>query len=326
MFWNDYLYRLKRRLKVNVVKLTKFLLFSLRVHETPIVFRLYLRFWETVKVFRGFQWLNECREIMDYLMPENPLRAEKNQEMSVLILCHPKDINLLQSCIAGVELNVGDDVSEILVISPERIDLNQISSSIPIRSLLDTDVLSSDLRIKLEEKYVGTQYSWVLQQVIKITAALSLRKDFLLILDADTVLTKPRRFIAQGKQLLSISYEYHSPYIKHYKLFMPQHREFGISFVTHHQIWKGDVVQEIWGDGGLARWVDLGDPSQTNSMSEYHTYGNYLLNKYPDSISWARWGNKPISKVETISQPISVAISTIPTWVRPNSVSVHDYS
>ena len=308
------------------MKFAKILLFSLGVREAPIVFRTYLRLWERVMVFRGFQWLHEYRELMDYLMCENPLNVGINQELSVLILCHPKDLNLLQRCISGVQLNVEDEVSEIVVISPERIDLNQITSSIPIRVLLDSDLISSELTALLKENFEGGQYSWVLQQVIKITAALYLKKEFLLILDADTVLTKSRRFTAHRKQLLSISYEYHSPYVNHYKRFMPQHREFGISFVTHHQIWQGDVVQEIWGDGGLKSWVALGDPTQMNSMSEYHTYGSYLLNKYPDKISWARWGNKPVSKLKAGSESMSVTLSSIPTWVRPNSISIHDYS
>ena len=259
-------------------------------------------------------------------MSDNPLSDDSKKQITLLIPCHPKDFDLLKKCIQGAQQNIEDEILEIVIVSPVKLDIREIHSTIPIRVLLDTDVVDQDLVAEMKSAFPDSQYSWVLQQIVKISAALELDKEFLLVLDSDTVLTRPRTFVGKISQLLSISYEYHSPYVNHYKRFMPQHREFGISFVTHHQIWQGDVVQEIWGDGGLNSWVALGDPTQMNSMSEYHTYGSYLLNKYPDKISWARWGNKPVSKLIAGSESMSVTLSSIPTWVRPNSVSIHDYS
>lgn len=83
-----------------------------------------------------------------------------------------------------------------------KIDIREIRSTIPIRVLLDTDVVNQDLVAKIKSTFPDGQHSWVLQQIVKISAALELDKEFLLVLDSDTVLTRPRTFVGKSTQLL----------------------------------------------------------------------------------------------------------------------------
>jgi hypothetical protein len=308
------------------VKFSKLLLSQLGIVEAPIMFQIYLKAWKISPWFRDLSWTNELREIVDYLMSSNPLALERKHQITLLIPCHPKDFDLLQHCIKGAEENIEDEIMEIVVVSPVDLDIREISSTIPIRLLLDADVVDEDLRKKIKSDFTSDQYTWVLQQIVKISAALKLNKQYLLVLDSDTILTQRRTFVGEESQLLSISYEYHPTYVQHYKEFMPQHAASGISFVTHHQLWRTEVIQEIWSGAKLSEWLAAANVLLPNSISEYHTYGTYLLNTYPGTICWGRWGNKPISKRAGTDLPINLALGAIPKWIRPNSVSVHDYS
>jgi Family of unknown function (DUF6492) len=288
--------------------------------------QVYMTIWEKKNNFFKFTWSNEFREIVDYMQPNNPLARDSVQRLSVAILCHQKDLDLLPICIKGVIDNIEDDLEEIVIVSPAPIDVDNLTEGISVRNLLDAEFINDELVAEIKRKFGKLQFTWVLQQVVKIRVALSLNVEYLLILDSDTILTHPRKFAGESRQILSISYEYHSPYIRHYERFKPAHKQLGLSFVTHHQIWQGDIVGKIWGGSGLDDWLGLADGSSPNSLSEYHTYGTFLINEFPNRFVWARWGNRPISKSKDFLNLNMDTESVDLKWGRSNSISVHNYS
>jgi len=319
-------FRAIRRFKVALVRNMKSLLDLAGVAHFPVLLRVYLKFWEKSLLFRKLSWLNEFREIVDYLQIDDPLSELASEKLTIVIMCHPKDIDLLNESIKGAIMSVRNVLEEIVVVSPEPIDVDYFDTEVPIRNLLDAEILAWNSNSVQDQKFLEGQRTWILQQVLKIKTALLLERDYLLILDSDTILSSRRKFVCESKQLLFFSYEYHSPYIRHYKKFQPSQGEVGLSFVTHHQIWQADIVKEIWGGTGLFDWLESADSNHPNSVSEYHTYGTYIFNAHPSRFTWARWGNIPISK--KLHQLAANSGRQIQPSVqeRANSISLHAYS
>lgn len=326
MFPVNFQFRLIRRMKRDFVKLIKWVCDLFKIHEAPALFQTYMRLWRDSGLLRRFLRKHELREIADYLQVDNPLKKSQTQEISLAVLCHPKDLDLLKVCINGAISNIEDDLIQVIIVSPVPVDVSQFNFGIPTINLLDSDLISTDLIEKIKSRFGSEQFSWVLQQVLKIQVALKLDSECTLILDSDTVLVSPRRYSGGLVQLLAISYEYHSLYVSHYKKFKPAHQELGVSFVTHHQLWQRDIVNLIWGGSGLNDWLDLADPTHPNSISEYHTYGTFLVNENPNRVAWARWGNKPISKSSVSLNSNGLDRLFASKKGRPNSFSIHSYS
>lgn len=99
MFIENFRFRLIRRLKVSFVKYSKITLNSLGILEAPSSLKLFLRAWKISPRFRKLTWKNEFREIVDYLMLDNPLSDDPKKQISLLIPCLPKDFGLLEKCI-----------------------------------------------------------------------------------------------------------------------------------------------------------------------------------------------------------------------------------
>jgi len=326
MFLRDFRFRVERRAKKDFVRVFKKICDFLKITEAPYFLQVYTTIWKKKNNFFRFTWSNEFREIVDYLQSNNPLARDSTQRLSVAILCHQKDLDLLSACIQGAINNIEDDLEEIIIVSPAPIDVDKLFHQVSIRNILDAEIISDGMIDQIKLKFGKDQFTWVLQQVLKIRVALMLNVDYLLVLDSDTILTHPRKLVGESRQILSISYEYHSPYVRHYKRFKPRHNEIGLSFVTHHQVWQSDIVRKIWGGSGLDDWLALADASHPNSISEYHTYGTFLINEFPNRLVWARWGNRPVSKSQDFLHSSMTRESADLKRGRPNSISVHNYS
>ena len=326
MFPSDFRFRVERRSKIEFVRLFKKICDFMKITEASVLLQVYTTIWKKRNDYFKFTWSNEFREIVDYLQPNNPLATDLTQCLSVMILCHQKDLDLLPTCIQGVINSIDDDLEEIIIVSPTPINLDKLVQNILIRNILDAEVISDELVHEIKRKFGKDHFTWVLQQVVKIRVALLLNVEYLLVLDSDTILTHPRKLAGESRQILSMSYEYHSPYVRHYERFKPSHKEVGLSFVTHHQIWQRDVVRRIWGGSGLDDWLALADGSHPNSVSEYHTYGTFLINEFPNRFVWARWGNRPVSKNKYfLNSNLNIEAVDL-KWGRPNSISIHNYS
>ena len=130
-------FRAIRRFKVALVRNMKSLLDLAGVAHFPVLLRVYLKFWEKSLLFRKLSWLNEFREIVDYLQIDDPLSELASEKLTIVIMCHPKDIDLLNESIKGAIMSVRNVLEEIVVVSPEPIDVDYFDTEVPIRNLLD---------------------------------------------------------------------------------------------------------------------------------------------------------------------------------------------
>jgi hypothetical protein len=134
---------------------------------------------------------------------------------------------------------------------------------------------------------------WHLQQVLKYALARSSSAAATLIVDADTVLIRRKTWLdSRGTQLVQFSEEFHQPYMNHFQAFFGLPKTLPVSFVSHHQLMQSDVVRDMFPtEQKLLDWLDYGREDPSLKISEYETYGAYLLAKYPKRVAFGTWSN-----------------------------------
>jgi len=236
------------------------------------------------------------REIISLSQPSDPIKDSNLPKIDVAIPCHIKDSEKLSLVIEGVRRCVRNPIGRIILVTPDYFSAHLQEKFPECRVLSDENLLGEEIVQAISKLVPVERRGWITQQVVKFRLAISSDEIATLILDADTILLKPRIWINnESTQILCLATEYHSPYKEHQrKVFGGQ--SFLLSFVTHHQLMKRESVRAVFGEGGegLFKWIALGDFSEVSAVSEYDTYGTWMLYNKPNQIRFAKWNNFPI--------------------------------
>lgn len=264
------------------------------------------------------------KKFVDSLVPVDPLIELTHEKtvLTVMIPCSSKDFPILSTVINAARLNIRNPIREITVVTP---DVKLMPKNLgPIKILSDNHFLGQP-KVKYLLADLKLDSGWIKQQLIKILFCLQSTESNILILDADTILTKPKLFVSGNTQILSFAYEYHSPYIQHLQSFLPLVHDFGLTFVTHHQLWQKDIVEDIWSGDGLKVWLERMDRNQLSPISEYNTYGLYAYNFFQNRIRLSRFANEQFSRkiLENNDLKIDQVLTLFPNSC---SISIHSYS
>ncbi len=263
------------------------------------------------------------REAISLTLPGNPLLDKKLPIIDIAIVCHQKDFSNLHLVIEGARSNVTNPIGKILLVTPELLSAKLQSQFPDCLVLTDESVLGVDLIKVINELVPLQRRGWIIQQVIKFRIALMSDEIASLIIDADTILLQPRIWLdSNGNQILCISDSWHLPMKNHQRKVLGG-RNYPLMFVTHHQLMKRDSVREIFGAGGegLLEWLELGDYTEVSAISEYDTYGEWMVANRPEQIKFAKWNNFSIklSPHESSMEQILYKNS------RYHSISNHSY-
>ena len=232
-------------------------------------------------------------------------QTHKNGHMDILYLVKSSDIDLwIENLVHTVTTLTEQEVFIIAILdkAPSAEELTKILS-------IDSNIcikLESEYELQINElnpeisKYNPARQSWIKQQVLK-TIYVGATTNPTIILDSDTYLMKNLGFQTRNTQLLLCGADFHSPYSKHLKKFL------GIiptatSFVHHCQLQYPELVREIYGQdltSGLKKWLRLGIKfAEYSAVSEFQTYGDYVLSKYPERVNLFFHKHHEISRKE----------------------------
>lgn len=263
------------------------------------------------------------RKFVDLSQIQHPLGKLSTSSISVVIPCHPKDIAILSLTLEGLERNCLNPISEVIIVSPDELEIDKIEK-LSLRFINDRTVVSSEIIKIIKDNFPTSKFGWVFQQILKIRTATDFSQaENILIIDSDTILTKPTLFVEGHCQVLNISREYHRQYIKQYQDFSKTNFDLGLSFVTHYQLWQRDILEKLWSSDRLVEWLLCADKSSESSVSEYQSYGSYLIQNYPQRFKFSQWGNAEVSR--TLTDNLSYeGISGLFPGAR--SISIHSYS
>lgn len=233
------------------------------------------------------------RQVLSLTQPQDPLSLKEPAVIDIVIPCHPKDFAQLPLTLDGIRQTVKNPIHSIRLITPGD-SQTELQDRFPNAEVVaDETLLSDEIFIVAQNSYQTSRHSWIRQQLLKFLAVLSSEAAGSLVVDSDTVLLSPRTWLdTTGMQCLDISFHYHLPYKTHLQEFL-QRSTFPASFVTHYQLMQRKILQELFGFGGegLLGWIKSGDPSELSPISEYETYGEYLLDTHYSSVKFSKWNN-----------------------------------
>lgn len=259
---------------------------------------------------RPFYYSSKVRSGIQRVLPLNPLFSDGCfPPITVVMPCHSKDFPLLPLAALGVVKHSQNKVDRIVVIHEEGSQKSLVNElkSLPVELIPENQVIDDQIRKIVRESIPREKYGWVIQQIATWEFILSQTQENFLSLNADTILTRDRTFFSSEKQLLFPVTEYSRDYDIGLASIGTEYRS-GLSFVSHHQPIKKSILEKIVGDFDrrhfYRNWIS-GTGILQATVSEYHTYGNFILNKEKAKVRLAYWGNLRIennSLIELVTQ------------------------
>src|SRR5262249_6570899 len=140
---------------------------------------------------------------------------------------------------------------------------------------------------------------WLYQQLLKLHADRVTDRQKVLVLGASTIFVRPKIFCYGNKDILDHSDEWHEPYFAMYERMMGTRARAHASFVCHYMLFDRDKLRQLRTEvEQLHRKpfdevvFDLLDRREGSGFSEFETYGNYVLTRWPDSVKREYWFNR----------------------------------
>jgi hypothetical protein len=273
---------------------------------------------------------NRIRKIFVDGLSVNPLSDLDPAPIELMIPVASRDLRTLNNNLESALQNILNPILQIYILTPDTQNIAGLPSDRGIRVIADHDLLGKNFMQRVNpiisrwEKRIPR--GWFVQQLLKLEFARKSNSGGVLVLDSETMLLRPRSFLSSSNvQLLIPSYEFHKPYEDHYR------RAFGtrvgrslvsrLSFVSHHQVLQPSIIREMFpSQASLIEWLELGDPlSFSSPVSEYHTYGRYLVDRHPTRFVLGSFRNKAEKFDPRIDYPRLLGKQF-------NSISFHAYA
>lgn len=212
--------------------------------------------------------------------------------VDIVIPCDEKDVSILPRAIGGARRNVLHRIEKIIVVAPESKKIRSVCRR------LDCEFIFEDAVAPLPRRDVNCvvngddRSGWIFQQLIKLSVDRVSTADYILVLDADTVLIRPHALRKGGRTVLFVTTECHDPYFDAYARLLELPRLGAESFIAHYMLLERhklaklrDAIQAVtkrpWYSAILAT-VD--SAASASFFSEYETYGNFCLFNFADEF------------------------------------------
>lgn len=213
------------------------------------------------------------------------LKPDQNITIDVAICCVDKDIDVLPHCIDSVKKFISHDIDMIYLIAPkESIKLRDIAKSKNC-IFIDEDSVINFKKDEIKLIVNGVNRSgWIFQQLLKLHVDQVSSKEYIFVIDADTILTRPKALISGGKTIFDFSDEFHLPYYKSFEKLTGLKHKIPISLVSHMMLFEKSGLKafrnhvenkfQIKFVEAILRNLDR---NETSGFSEFETYGNFYL-------------------------------------------------
>lgn len=249
------------------------------------------------------------RKIVEALFPSDPLGGCSDlPSIEIVLPCAVKDLPMAPLALAAAIRSSRNPVARVRMVVPRGVEVGFDDIGVPLVVEHDDDVIGVGVLGGVDRLVARGRRGWVIQQLAKIKAVMASQSDGCLVLDADTLLVRPRTWLDRdGRQILAVSHEFHAPYVHHAERVWAG-RQPSLSFVTHHQLMQPAVVRAMFprGDESLLAWLDAADWTESSAVSEYHDYGSWLSRSLPERAVWVCWRNETFAFDERALGPRSV--------------------
>ncbi len=248
--------------------------------------------------------------------------------VDVLILAVPKDYATLPLVIKSIKTFVKHPIGEIIIVAPDSSEVRLIAETSGCVFRDETQFLPISKQ-DIEYSVNGLDRSgWLFKMLLIFAGDKICANEHFLVIDADTLLIRPHVFAKDGKTLLLYSDEYHPPYFTAYRNLLGKNPPSCVSFVCHYMLFHRPklnalrlAIEHHTGMTWYQAIIENTDRTIPSGFSEYETYGNFVLSRYPNSVWMEYWFNLSMdgSKVDLNHLPNS--------WSQHyRAVSFHSYN
>ncbi len=283
--------------------------------------------------FASSQWLQS----FDLKLRKQSTFAQPAR-IDLVFVVTKKDFSVLEYSLPMAIKSISDyEIGDILLIVPSQdvreCDIRFSNKSNKVRVINEETLISAQGRKVLSSKFNG-RYTWVLQQLLKIIAVLGSDAEAVLVVDADTILLRKRKWINEsGQQLLQPSEEFNSDYYSFLAQFGISKDPPEFSLVSHHMIIQPRILKEAVSKLGVKDVQEIPQVlknelvirSESPVCVDYELYGQYMLNFRREDAFLEQWANIgiPVRYLEAICNSRILILLLKPLY---NSVSFHSWS
>lgn len=244
--------------------------------------------------------------------------------LDVVIPTTEKDLIVLEHCIDSIRRFLKHPLGNIYIVSPQNDIIKQIVNEKKCIFIGETNVIENLSKEDIHYSVNGIDRSgWLFQQLLKLSVDTFAKHEHILVMDSDTILVHPVKYLHKEKTILNTSDEHYETYFTVYRNLMKENPISPKSFIAHGMLFSKQYLQEMkqfisqrnqknWAEAILNN-VDYSDPS---GFSEYETYGNYLLQHHPTKVKLEYWFNHSVSKLEETND--------LPRYIK--TASLHSYN
>lgn len=201
---------------------------------------------------------------------------------------------------------VGDEEVSTLVVQS---GLGEKAAYINENDILSFDAVHEAMARALRDVLQGRELprgitGWYYQQFLKMQYARVCGDSYYLAWDGDTIPCRPFSMFHEelGVPYLDVKREYHEEYfVTLAKLLPGMHKCIEKSFISEHMLIDCGLMRELLGEieansgiPGTAFWEKIihsieGEKLQSNSFSEFETYGTYVALRHPTAYRLRSW-------------------------------------
>lgn len=250
--------------------------------------------------------------------------VKDNHILDVVIPTTDKDLAVLEHCINSIRKFLKHPLGEIYIVSPPNDIIRRVANENKCIFIDETTVIKNFTKQNIHYSVNGKDRSgWLFQQLLKLSVDTFAKNEHILVMDSDTLLVHPVKFLHKGKTILNTSDEHYETYYDVYRNLMKEDPVSPKSFVAHGMLFSKQYLQEIkqfisqrnqkdWIEAIISNVVY----SDSSGFSEYETYGNYLLRHHPEKVKLEYWFN--------YSATLPEETGDLPRYIK--TVSFHSYN
>jgi hypothetical protein len=253
------------------------------------------------------QWIQS-----EYISPRNtrniqgvvlysPIR-ESRQWFDVIVPIGPNDVSFIETHTQYIQRNV---------LGYRNIYLVSYDDSLRVAGCI---TISESIFPFSKKDVVNTpewRRGWYLQQLLKLYSPFVIPDilDTILVIDSDTIFTRPIHFIDGEHYLYGVGREYHPPYFTHAESLHPSftrtHQT--LSGIVHYMLFHRKYLKKIFGMVETHHrkpfwrvFLDCVSPEEESGASEYELYFHFMLRVFPHKIRCRELANTMVSEYSDI--------------------------
>ncbi len=251
--------------------------------------------------------------------------------VDVVIPTVGKDRRLLTTYIDHLRSNLCEKIGTIFLVAPGNDEALRTFAKDQHCTFIDERSILGYGKEKIEYTVNGLdRRGWLFQQLLKLSGDQFVTAAEYIIVDSDTILTQPYRFHSdQGKTILYESTEWHAPYYTAFKNLFGYDAPHSLSLTSHMMLFSVEHLTTMKNEIATRHhmpwdeaYVAVCNKNNNSGISDYDTYGQWLLYNRPNAVITQPLYNRPMAR-SRFNQLPDLKIMTKKTCT---SLSFHSYT